>query len=208
MFLSFLSPNLCEQLKCLDNLKYCFLCVFVLVQIEKLFDFFWFNYFLVKFCFFVRLRQSSLFLDSHCDQKWLSQVFCLVFENSLTCTSGLVLLYFFYNSKNLNCIGVLSFFLRSVHTFSWFLKSIWISDFDHAETGSGAKKWVVLRNENFFALISKFPSFSLFLKIWDVFVFSVSEFVRAIKLSWQLEILFSLCICTCTNWKIIWFFLV
>ena len=24
----------------------------------------------------------------------------------------------FYNSKNLNCIGALSFFLRSVHTFS------------------------------------------------------------------------------------------
>ena len=42
--------------------------------------------------------------------KWLSQVFCSVFENSLTCTSGLVLLCFFYNSKNLNCIGVLSFF--------------------------------------------------------------------------------------------------
>ena len=35
-------------------------------------------------------------------------------------------------------------FLRSVHTFSWFLKSNWSSDFDHAETGSGAKKRVVL----------------------------------------------------------------
>ena len=31
------------------------------------------------------------------------------------------------------------FFLRSVHKFSWFLKSNWSSDFGHAETGSGAK---------------------------------------------------------------------
>ena len=30
----------------------------------------------------------------------------------------------FYNSKNLNCIGALSFFLRSVHTFSWFWSQI------------------------------------------------------------------------------------
>ena len=30
--------------------------------------------------------------------------------------------------------------LRSVHTFLWFLKSNWSSDFGHAETGSGAKK--------------------------------------------------------------------
>ena len=28
------------------------------------------------------------------------------------------LLLVFYNSKNLNCIGALSFFLRSAHTFS------------------------------------------------------------------------------------------
>ena len=55
----------------------------------------------------------------------------------------------FYNSKNLNCIGALSFFLRSVHTFSWFLKSNWSSDFGHAETGNGAKKRVVLRREFF-----------------------------------------------------------
>ena len=43
----------------------------------------------------------------------------------------------------------LCFFLRSVHTFSWFLKSNWSSDFGHAETGSGAKKRVVLRREIF-----------------------------------------------------------
>ena len=55
----------------------------------------------------------------------------------------------FYNSKNLNCIGVLSF-LRSVHTFS-FLKSNLSSYFGHAETGNGAKKRVVLRRE-FFSL--------------------------------------------------------
>ena len=30
-------------------------------------------------------------------------------------------------------------FLRSVHTFSWFLKPNWSSDFGHAETGNGAK---------------------------------------------------------------------
>ena len=39
--------------------------------------------------------------------------------------------------------------LRSVHTFSWFLKSNWSSDFGHAETGSGAKKRAVLRSKNF-----------------------------------------------------------
>ena len=32
----------------------------------------------------------------------------------------------FYNSKNLNCIG--RCLLRSLHTFSWFLKSNWSSD--------------------------------------------------------------------------------
>ena len=47
------------------------------------------------------------------------------------------------------------FFLRSVQTFSSFLKSNWSSDFGHAETGNGAKKRVVLRREFFFALILK-----------------------------------------------------
>ena len=41
------------------------------------------------------------------------------------------------------------FFLRSVHTFSLFLKSNWSSDFGHAETGNGAKMRVVLRREFF-----------------------------------------------------------
>ena len=44
-----------------------------------------------------------------------------VFFNSRTAIAGAIiglLLVFFYNSKNLNCIGALSFFLRSVHTFS------------------------------------------------------------------------------------------
>ena len=41
------------------------------------------------------------------------------------------------------------FFLRSVHTFSWFLKSNWSSDFGHAETENGAKKRVALRREIF-----------------------------------------------------------
>ena len=39
--------------------------------------------------------------------------------------------------------------LRSVHTFSWFLKSNCSSDFSHAETGNGAKKRVVWRREFF-----------------------------------------------------------
>ena len=43
--------------------------------------------------------------------------------------------------------SVYVFFLRSVHTFSWFLKSNWSGDFGHAETGNGAKKRVVLRRE-------------------------------------------------------------
>ena len=34
-------------------------------------------------------------------------------------------------------------FLRSVHTYSWFLKSNWRDDFSHAETRSGTKKRVV-----------------------------------------------------------------
>ena len=51
--------------------------------------------------------------------------------------------------------GAVFFFLRSVHTFSWFLKSNWSSDFGHAETGNGAKKRVVLLREFFFALILK-----------------------------------------------------
>ena len=40
-------------------------------------------------------------------------------------------------------------FLRSVHIFSWFLKSNWSNDFGHAEIGSGAKKRVVLWFEIF-----------------------------------------------------------
>ena len=39
-------------------------------------------------------------------------------------------------------------FLRSVHTFSWFLKSNWSSDFGHAET-EWSEKRVVLRREMF-----------------------------------------------------------
>ena len=60
----------------------------------------------------------------------------------------------FYNSKNLcnwknlNCIEAL-YFLRPVHTFSWFLKSNSSVDFGHAETGSGAKKRVVLLRKFF-----------------------------------------------------------
>ena len=48
-----------------------------------------------------------------------------------------------------NCLAM--FFLKCVHTFSWFLKSNWSGGFGHAETGSGVKKRVVLRRE-FFSL--------------------------------------------------------
>ena len=49
------------------------------------------------------------------------------------------------------------FFLRSVHTFSRFLKSNWSRDFGQAERVSGAKKRVVLRQEilKLYALISE-----------------------------------------------------
>ena len=50
-------------------------------------------------------------------------------------------------------LGRFLFFERSVHTFSWFLKSNWSDDFDHAETGSGAKKRMVLRREFFLRMV-------------------------------------------------------
>ena len=43
---------------------------------------------------------------------------------------------------SLNCIGALSL-LRSVHTFSWFLKLNWRTDFGLAEKDNGEKKLVV-----------------------------------------------------------------
>ena len=43
----------------------------------------------------------------------------IIFINSRTAIAGAIigLLLVFYNSKNLNCIGALCFFLRCVHTF-------------------------------------------------------------------------------------------
>ena len=52
-------------------------------------------------------------------------------------------------------------FLRSVHTFSRFLKSICSSDFGHAETGNGARKRVVLLTCDNFAL-----TFNVFRFFW------------------------------------------
>ena len=52
---------------------------------------------------------------------------------------------YFYNSKTF-----FVFFSRSVHIFSWFLKSNWSSYFGDIETGSGVKQRVVLRHEFFF----------------------------------------------------------
>ena len=54
----------------------------------------------------------------------------------------------FYNSKNLNCIGALSFLKFCSHIFMIFMSN-WSSDFGHDKTGSGAKKPVVLRCEFF-----------------------------------------------------------
>ena len=58
------------------------------------------------------------------------------------------LLLVFYNSKNLNCIGALSFFKICSHIFLIF-ESNWSSDFGQAETGCGVKKRVVLWREIF-----------------------------------------------------------
>ena len=50
----------------------------------------------------------------------------MLYFNSRTAIAGAIigLLVVFYNSKDLNFIGR-CLFLRSVHTFSWFLKSNW-----------------------------------------------------------------------------------
>ena len=61
------------------------------------------------------------------------------------------LLLVFYNSRNINFIGVRSYFNDLFTHFHDFLKSNWSSDFGHAETVNGAKKRVVLRRE-FFSL--------------------------------------------------------
>ena len=45
----------------------------------------------------------------------------------------------FINQRIWIVLGRCLFRLRSVHTFSWFLKSTWSSNFGLAETGSGAK---------------------------------------------------------------------
>ena len=54
----------------------------------------------------------------------------------------------FYNSKNLNCIGALSFLKICSHIFMIFEVKL-SSDFGHDETGRGAKRRVVLRREIF-----------------------------------------------------------
>ena len=58
----------------------------------------------------------------------------------------LMAFYWFLQFKGFELYWGAAFFLRSVHTFSWFLKSNWSNDFGHAETGSGAKKRAVLNN--------------------------------------------------------------
>ena len=67
-----------------------------------------------------------------------------------------LLCFFFTESADVRSYGgyflaICKLCLRSVHTYSWFLKSNWSSHFVHAETESGTKKRVVLRREFFFA---------------------------------------------------------
>ena len=71
--------------------------------------------------------------------------------NSRTAIAGDIigLLLVFLQFKEFELYWGAVFFLISVHTFLWFLKSNWSSDFGHAETGSGAKKRVVLRRDIF-----------------------------------------------------------
>ena len=78
----------------------------------------------------------------------LSRLF--FFFNGRTAIAGAIIgfLLVFYNSKNMNCIGVLSFFKICSHICMIFEVN-WSSDFGHTETGSGAKKRVVLRREIF-----------------------------------------------------------
>ena len=64
--------------------------------------------------------------------------------------SGAILRWFwFFTIQRIWIVLGRCLFLRSVHTFLWFLKSNWNSDFGHAETGNGAKKRVVLRRDIF-----------------------------------------------------------
>ena len=59
----------------------------------------------------------------------------------------------FFQFKEFELYWGAVFFLSSVHTFSWFLKSNWSSDFSHAENGKGAKKRVVLRSGIFCSVL-------------------------------------------------------
>ena len=92
-------------------------------------------------------RACRLFCHRKCDR------FSLLIA-ALIFSAGYYSAPFFYNLKNLICIGVLSFFKICSHIFMIF-KSNWSSDFGHTETGSGRKKRVVLQLEFFFALILK-----------------------------------------------------
>ena len=83
---------------------------------------------------FVDISVCDFFINGGCSFKQPKIVVFSLF-NSVNCN----LCFVFYNSKNLNCIGALSFFKD------------WSSDFGHAETGNGAKKRVVLQRE-FFSL--------------------------------------------------------
>ena len=66
-------------------------------------------------------------------------------------------------------------FLRSVHTFSWFLKSNWSSDFGHAETGNRVVRKRCL-NKNSLVVFCSHAAISLwfllFFKFLDRIFFS------------------------------------
>ena len=76
---------------------------------------------------------------------YISQLFIAALIFSAGYYSAPILLQF----KEFELYWGAIFFLRSVHTISWFFNSNWSSDFGHAGTGSGAKKRVVLRREFF-----------------------------------------------------------
>ena len=90
--------------------------------------------------------RNKLCISNLPDSSLVYSVDCLIATS--VSQPAIIALLIVYNSKILNCIEALSF-LRSVHTFSWFLSSNWSSDFGHAETGNGEKKRVALRQEFF-----------------------------------------------------------
>ena len=105
-------------------------CLFILVFIWLYFDF-------VMYLLKKEIEFWMYLLPSH--------VTCLLIDASASQPAIIALLFFKFQRNWIVLRRCL--FLRSFHTFSWFLEPNWSSDFGHAETGSGAEKRVVLRRE-------------------------------------------------------------